>query len=93
MAGDPGIDLGPGLFQPGAQLIGLGKLGGRDQNRANEQLPLDGQLPSQHHAGYQAPCTNSNDVFLAGGSGFRSVSSSTTKLLKKRGPRRMPPTT
>ena len=26
MAGDPGIDLGPGLFQPGAQLIGRRKL-------------------------------------------------------------------
>jgi hypothetical protein len=28
VAGDPGIDLGPGSFQPRAQLIGLGKFGG-----------------------------------------------------------------
>ena len=26
IAGDPGIDLGPGLFQPGAQLLGRRKL-------------------------------------------------------------------
>ena len=45
MAGDPGIDLGPGLFQPGAQLIGRRKLGCLDQNGADEQLPVNGKPP------------------------------------------------
>ncbi|MDT5167686.1 MAG: hypothetical protein QOD02_1005 [Mycobacterium sp.] len=45
VAGDPGIDLGPGSFQPGAQLIGLGKFGGWEQSRSDEQLPVDRQLP------------------------------------------------
>ena len=45
VAGDPGVDLGPGSFQPSAQLIGLGKFGGWEQSRADEQLPVDRQLP------------------------------------------------
>ena len=45
VAGDPGVDLGPGSFQPRAQPIGLGKLGSRDQNCADEQLAVDRQLP------------------------------------------------
>ena len=45
MAGDPGVDLGPGSFQPRAHLIGLGKLGSRDQICADEQLPVDRQPP------------------------------------------------
>jgi hypothetical protein len=45
VAGDPGIDLGPGSLQPRAQLIGLGKFGGWEQSHADEQLPVDRQLP------------------------------------------------
>jgi hypothetical protein len=41
VAGDPGVDLGPGSFQPRADLIGLGKLGSRDQTCADEKLAVD----------------------------------------------------
>ena len=45
VAGDPGIDLCPGSFQPWAQLVGLRKLRSRDEGRADKQLPVDRQLP------------------------------------------------
>jgi hypothetical protein len=44
VVGDPGVDLGPGSFQPRAQLIKLGKFGGWEQSRTDEQLPVDRQL-------------------------------------------------
>ena len=38
MAGDPGIDLGPGLFQPGAQLLGRRKLMQTGEYRTNATM-------------------------------------------------------
>jgi hypothetical protein len=42
MSGDPGIDLGPSSFEPGLQPIRRWNIGGRYQNGADEQLPVDG---------------------------------------------------
>jgi hypothetical protein len=42
MSGHPGIDLGPGLFEPGSQLIRRWNTSGRYHNGADEQLPVNG---------------------------------------------------
>ena len=45
VAGDPGIDLGPGSLQPRSHLVGVGKVGSGQQNGADEELPVGRQLP------------------------------------------------